>query len=92
MTEKRSHSRRALSKPLEVEISTSTSKNSIDAATINISKGGACIVTDRSLEPGRIVMFKRPLEEVDFELLGFAEVKWVTSDDDRFKVGVEFLA
>jgi hypothetical protein len=75
-----------------VEISTSTSKNSIDAATVNISKGGACIVTNRSLEPGRIVMFKRPLEEVDFELPGFAEVRWVAPDDDRFKMGVHFLA
>jgi hypothetical protein len=89
--ERRIDQRGEFSKPVTIEVSAATSIETINAETLNISKGGACIVTDLFLEPGKVVMFKRPSEDMDLKLPGLGEVRWVVSAEGRFTTGIRFL-
>jgi hypothetical protein len=88
----RKHPRRALLKPAMFVVSAPMSGvAAIDAETMNISTGGACIVTDRDQEPGSIMRIKLPHLGTDIQVPRLAEVRWVVPANDRYKMGLQFV-
>jgi hypothetical protein len=84
--EKRNNPRRMLLEPLICEIGTPKSRGeAIDVQTLDVSKEGVCIMTDRALESGRVVMLRCPNK-----ILRLAEVRWVDLAGSRFKIGLQF--
>ncbi len=51
---------------------------------LDISDGGACIISVRAYKPGRLVMLRPPLPKV-------AKVRWITPATDTYKIGLQFL-
>ncbi len=83
---KRNNPRRMVSELVICEIGTQKSGGeAIDIQTLDVSKKGACIMTDRALESGRVVMLRCPNK-----IPRLAEVKWVDLAGRRFKIGLQF--
>lgn len=59
----------------------------------NISTGGACIITNNAVDPGRVAMLNLKLEDTDIKVPLFAEVKWTTPAGykRKYRVGLQFL-
>ena len=51
-----------------------------EAATQNVSEGGLCVTTDRSLEELQIIKIKLPIPNVVATTPTLAEVRWVKRD------------
>ena len=63
-------------------------------ASVNISEGGICIVSDRSAEAGSVVSARLHLGDVPVSVPLLLQVQWVASDDrraGRFRTGLRFL-
>jgi hypothetical protein len=89
--EKRDHPRTEFLKRVTCEIGTPVlSAEAVDVETLNISSGGACIMTERTLEPGRVVMLRCPHSDTDMPIPRLAKVRWVASTLGRFKMGLKF--
>ncbi len=63
------------------------------AKTLNISYGGACIVTEELPEPSSVVSFELLFNDIGIPLPGFAEVRWIAPDSGgvNHMVGLQFL-
>ncbi len=57
----------------------------VDVEFMDISPGGACIITEKVYDKGDFVKLKFPLRT------RLAKIKWVAPLNGRFKVGLEFL-
>jgi c-di-GMP-binding flagellar brake protein YcgR len=87
----RKYLRRALLKPVIYVVRAKMSGvAAIDAETLNISTGGACIVTDRGQKPGSIIRIRLPLLGTDIQVPRLAEVRWLAQANDKYKMGLEF--
>jgi hypothetical protein len=90
-SEKRIHPRAKLLKPFTCEVGTrGLSAVAYDVETLNTSMGGICILTERALEPGRVVMLRCSDRCMDRWVPSLAEVRWVAQSDGRFKMGLKF--
>jgi hypothetical protein len=56
-----------------------------DAAIMDISGGGACIITKKAYEPDSLVWLMHPPHP------RLTKVRWVGPTDGRFKMGLKFL-
>jgi hypothetical protein len=81
--EKRAHPRIEFSKPSKCD--------DVDCEILDISAGGACIMTEKPLVRGRVVILMCPFQGTDILLPSFAVVKWMYPAKDRFKMGMQFL-
>ena len=59
----------------------------------NISAGGACIITNNAVAPGRVAMLNLKVEDTDIRLPAFAEVKWTkpVGYKGKYRIGLQFL-
>ena len=59
----------------------------------NISTGGACIITNNAVDPGRVAMLNLKVEDTDIRLPAFAEVKWtkLVGYKGKYRIGLQFL-
>jgi len=59
----------------------------------NISIGGVCIITNNSVDPGRVAMLNLKVEDTDIKVPPFAEVKWTkpAGYKGKYRVGLQFL-
>jgi hypothetical protein len=62
-----------------------------DVEVIDLSAGGACIRTTRSLEPGKRIAFSLNLKDADEEVFFEAVVQWVRQEDSLNLVGLKFV-
>jgi hypothetical protein len=76
--EKRIHSRVKVLRPVSC-----TCEGGV-CEILDISVGGACVMTDRAYEPGSIVRFSLSPPRL-------GTVRWVNYTFGRFMVGVQFL-
>lgn len=90
--DKRTHSRTKVSKKSSYEVSSSGRTEAHLAEILDISRGGACIRTERSLESGNVIRLKLDLMDNDIQIPCIAEVRWARSDNSKYMVGLEFLA
>ena len=79
---KRLHVRYPLSQRVTYELSTPLTlqqprSEEAEADTQNISEGGLCLITERSLEESQIVKIKLPIPNVVTKTPTLAEVRWV---------------
>lgn len=92
MEEKRFYSRIKILKPTTFETNTAKGEvERLDAEILDISAGGACIKTLRSLEAGRVIKLKLELKDADIYAPCIAEVMWAKPDNRKYKVGLQFL-
>ncbi len=91
--ERRHHPRTEFSKPVTIEATLSThGLEAVGAELLDISSGGACIMTNISYDPGGVVKLNVPLHGTNIHIPSLADVRWVTPVDDGFKLGLHFLA
>jgi hypothetical protein len=91
-TEKRIHPRKKYLKPVQYEIGAPMRKiEAVDAELLDISAGGACIMTDRAYRRGKVVRLRLPLNGTDILVPSLAKVRWVSPTDGRFKMGLKFF-
>jgi hypothetical protein len=91
-SEKRIHHRAKLLKPVICEVGTGGLRAvAYDVETLNASMGGICILTERALEPGRVVMLRCSDQCINRWVPSLAEVRWVAQSDGRFMMGLKFL-
>ena len=59
----------------------------------NISIGGVCIITNNSVDPGRVAMLNLKVEDTDIKVPPFAEVKCTNPAGykGKYRVGLQFL-
>jgi len=59
----------------------------------NISTGGACIITNNAVDPGRVAMLNLKVEDTDIKVPPFAEVKWTkpAGYKGKYRIGLQFL-
>lgn len=62
-----------------------------DAEIVDLSAGGACIRTSRTLEPGSRITFALNLKDIGEEVAFEAEVRWVRREDSKNLIGIKFL-
>jgi hypothetical protein len=79
---KRLHVRYPLSQRVTFELSTPLTlqqprSEETEADTQNVSEGGLCLVTGRSLEESQIIKIKLPIPNVVAKTPTLAEVRWV---------------
>jgi hypothetical protein len=86
--EKRIHPRTKYLKPIGAPI---RKIEAIDAELLDISAGGACIMTDRAYRRGKVVRLRLPLNGTDILVPSLAKVSWVSPTDGRFKMGLKFF-
>jgi c-di-GMP-binding flagellar brake protein YcgR len=90
--EKRLYPRTELLKPITYDVGISMSRlETFDAELLNISNGGACIITERGYGPGRVLKLRIPHEGTDGLVPRLAEVRWSDFFESRFKMGLKFL-
>lgn len=90
--EKRLHDRIAVLKSIKYDVGVSKSKlETYDAELLNISSGGACIMTERVFRPGRVIRLRFPLKGSERWLPRLAEVKWVEPALGNLRMGLQFL-
>lgn len=83
--EKRSHHRTTFFNPITCKVSTQVeSAEGIYADLLDISDGGVCIVAERAYESDSFLMLRIP------PYSRLTKVRWVSPDDDRFKMGLQF--
>jgi hypothetical protein len=85
MSEKRSHHRTTFFNPITCKVRTpAESAEDIYADLLDISDGGVCIVTERAYESDSFLMLRIP------PYSRLTKVRWVSPDDDKFKMGLKF--
>ncbi len=94
--EKRLFIRKEHNAPITLKMDSSNEgeeKGEGSGKTLNISYGGACIVTDRLPEPSSVVSFELLYNGIGIPLPGFAEVRWVKPDKggSGCRAGIQFL-
>jgi hypothetical protein len=57
----------------------------VDGEIINISDGGACVLTDKPYDKDYFVWLRLPTHP------RLSKVRWVGESEGRYKLGVEFL-
>ncbi len=62
-----------------------------DVEVIDLSAGGACIRTSKSLNPGRRIAFSLNLKDAGEEVFFEAVVQWVRQEDSLNLVGLKFI-
>jgi hypothetical protein len=88
----RKHPRRALLEPVIFVVGAPKSGVvAIDAETLNVSTGGACIVSNRDQTTGSIMRIKLPHPGTDIHVPRLAEVRWVAPANGRYKMGLRFV-
>ncbi|MEE9613492.1 MAG: PilZ domain-containing protein [Thermodesulfobacteriota bacterium] len=97
MDEKRTHAREGLSEHITCELSSWRGKlEAFFVKAVNVSKDGACIVAERTREPGSVVSLKVPFEGagIGINFPGLAEVRWTApaGEGGGFRMGLRFLA
>jgi hypothetical protein len=92
---KRLHVRYPLSQRVTFELSTPLTlqqplPEEAEADTQNVSEGGLCLVTERSLEESQIIKIKLPIPNVVAKTPTLAEVRWVKREpSDRLRETVQ---
>ena len=79
---KRLHVRYPLSQKVTFELSTpltlqQSRSEEAEADAQNVSEGGLCLMTERSLEESQIIKIKLPIPNVAAKTPTLAEVRWV---------------
>ena len=79
---KRLHVRYPLSQKVTFELSTPLTlqeprSEEAEGNTHNVSEGGLCLITERSLEESQIIKIKLPMPNVGAKTPTLAEVRWV---------------
>ncbi|MEE9615129.1 MAG: PilZ domain-containing protein [Thermodesulfobacteriota bacterium] len=93
--EKRDYRRDMLPEALTCELNTWVGKvETFIAKVIDISTGGARILTNGTHTPGKVVKLALPRQGTETALPGFAEVRWAqpVGNSGKFLVGLQFLA
>ncbi len=101
---RRQHTRYPLSQTVTFEVSApltlqESRQEEAEGDTQNVSEGGLCLITERSLEESQIIKIKIPIPNVVATTPTLAEVRWVKSGrqvavrqhDDHYLVGLRFL-
>lgn len=79
-------SQRQIFKSFTCEASVQVTKIEVfDVEFMDISSGGACIITEKVYDKGALIKLKFPLRT------RLAKIKWVVPLNGRFKIGLEFL-
>src|SRR5215472_6851053 len=69
-----------------------TQKPTIHGRTRNISKGGLCLVLDRSCQESSLLRCEIFLPDSPVAIPTLAQVRWIDEDSSKeFVIGVEFL-
>lgn len=84
-----------LSKCLRFKESSSTGEcKIIDAEIVNISPGGMCISTNRTLSPGQIIRILLQFQDTEIEVPSIVAVMWSRPKEDNIEIcelGLQFL-
>ncbi len=59
--------------------------------TINVSRGGLCMVTECELEESEVIRIDMPLTETFLSAPTLAQVKWINNLGNNFQVGLSYL-
>jgi hypothetical protein len=58
--------------------------------TIDIGPRGLCIKTEAPLQPLETLRVYLPMNDMDFSLPVFSEVRWVEARDHHYRAGLKF--
>jgi hypothetical protein len=94
-TEKRQDQRKGFQQTIEFALSAAhPSTNSLEqkGLGIDISSGGIGLETVDKLQRDDVVKLSVPLGLTSVNIPAFAEVRWVEAFDERYRIGLRFLA
>jgi len=63
----------------------------IDADVVDVSSAGACIRSEKVLDPGRVITLWLDIKNTEVQVPCIAEVRWVKPVKNQFKMGLQFL-
>jgi len=63
----------------------------VDADVVDVSSAGACIRSEKVLDPGRVITLWLELKHTEVQVPCIAEVRWVKPVKNQFKMGLQFL-
>ncbi|MFQ5354359.1 MAG: PilZ domain-containing protein [Thermodesulfobacteriota bacterium] len=88
----RGHPRETLNKPSWFELNSfDQSSEPVDADIVDVSSAGACIQSNKVLDPGRVITLWMDLKHTDVQVPCIAEVRWSKAVNNQFKMGLQFL-
>jgi len=94
--EKRTSPRSAFERPIQFDLNYVDAQGLItieqEGAGVDISKNGLGLFTAYPLKAEEVLRLHFPLEAVETTLPVFAKVVWAKLVEQRFRVGLEFLA
>ena len=94
-TEKRQNQRAGFNQTMEFELSAahpSSDSLELKALGIDISSGGVGLETVDKLRRDDVVKLSVPLDMNSINIPVFAEVRWVATLGERYRIGLQFLA
>ncbi len=63
----------------------------VDADIVDVSSAGACIQSEKVLDPGRVITLWMELKYTEVQVPCIAEVRWSKAVKNQFKMGLQFL-
>jgi len=63
----------------------------VDADIVDVSSAGACIQSEKVLDPGRVITLWLDLKYTEVQVPCIAEVRWTKAVNNKFKMGLQFL-
>ncbi len=88
----RGYPREKLNKPGWFELNSfDQSSEPVDADIVDVSSAGACIQSEKVLDPGRVITLWMELKYTDVQVPCIAEVRWSKAVNNQFKMGLQFL-
>ncbi len=63
----------------------------VDTDIIDVSSAGACIQSEKVLDPGRVITLWLELKHTEVQVPCIAEVRWTKAVKNQFKMGLQFL-
>ena len=94
--EKRAENRKPFSKSVEFELNRIGSDKGgfiqVKGTGVDLSSKGLGFLTGISLRPGEILKLRLPSYPNGFTLPVLSEVRWANSEEERYRVGVQFIS
>ncbi len=94
--EKRAAPRSSFGRPIQFDLNYVDAQNLItieqEGVGVDISENGLGLFTGYPLKKDEVLRLHFPLETVETTLPVFAKVAWAKLVENRFRVGLEFLA